>query len=380
MPINKKYQKFLDPISSEQPCGIDVDGTEDLIKLDLLVRGKEETQFSQAVPPDWDKVVLECEKLLTKSKSINVISYLVIGLFQTEGIYGLRIGIELLVELIEKYWGSIYPLIEPKDEEQYSYRKNQLDLLFSVKEKLYSMLNLSVISDSQTFKKLSIRGIIDLLNKNDQNKDSSEKNIIIHLESINEILDNIHKMNNIFQEYTNGEMKINVEAFTKGLQIASSFLEVELSKQIGNDERELDEENHSYNISEKNKMSVENREDVRLCLEAVCQWYEHNELSSPVPLFIKRALLTFDMNFADIILNLANDGYSQIINLFSDALIKTAVTEEQNVTDRNDFEQNNDSSYNNISNIGYSQKKDLNNDFTNSVQGEQNINLSEDPR
>jgi len=38
----------------------------------MMIRGKEETQVSKGVSPDWKKVVSECEKLLTKSKSINV--------------------------------------------------------------------------------------------------------------------------------------------------------------------------------------------------------------------------------------------------------------------------------------------------------------------
>ena len=45
--------ELLKPISEEAPCGTDLSYDVRLQELDTLVRGKPETQFSAAEPPDW---------------------------------------------------------------------------------------------------------------------------------------------------------------------------------------------------------------------------------------------------------------------------------------------------------------------------------------
>ena len=46
-------EELLKPISEEAPCGEDLSEDASLQELETLARGKPETQFSAAEPPDW---------------------------------------------------------------------------------------------------------------------------------------------------------------------------------------------------------------------------------------------------------------------------------------------------------------------------------------
>ena len=46
-------EELLEPISDEAPCGEDLSYDAGFQELETLARGKQETQFSAAEPPDW---------------------------------------------------------------------------------------------------------------------------------------------------------------------------------------------------------------------------------------------------------------------------------------------------------------------------------------
>ena len=49
-------EELLKPISEESPCGEDLSDDASLQELETLARGKQETQFSAAEPPDWKAI------------------------------------------------------------------------------------------------------------------------------------------------------------------------------------------------------------------------------------------------------------------------------------------------------------------------------------
>lgn len=75
-------------------------------------------------PPNWRPVVeLGTLALAEKSKHLDVAAYLIEALARSHGFAGLRDGLRLARELVEKYWDHIYPL---PDEEGLKTRVNVL--------------------------------------------------------------------------------------------------------------------------------------------------------------------------------------------------------------------------------------------------------------
>ena len=57
---------------------------------------------------------------------------------------------------------------------------------------------------------------------------------------------------------------------------------------------------------------IRSREDVLKLLQKICQYYDRNEPSSPVPLMLKRAARLAEMDFMQIINDLSPDAIPQI--------------------------------------------------------------------
>jgi len=57
-------EELLKPIADDNPCGEDLSYDPAFQELDVLMKGKPETQFSSAEPPDWAKVAKLKQKQL----------------------------------------------------------------------------------------------------------------------------------------------------------------------------------------------------------------------------------------------------------------------------------------------------------------------------
>jgi type VI secretion system protein ImpA len=114
--------ELLAPIPGENPAGQSVryDGTHDAIQEarwadDALEQGDWVRQVKVA---DWPAVIaLATETLMAKSKDLQITVWLVEALVKQHGFAGLRDGLQLLRELQERFWPSLYPVVEDEDVE-----------------------------------------------------------------------------------------------------------------------------------------------------------------------------------------------------------------------------------------------------------------------
>jgi type VI secretion system protein ImpA len=115
-------EALLLPIPGEQSTGKDIryDGTHDAIREarradDALDQGEWVRETKSA---NWPAVIeLTSEALATKSKDLQVASWLTEALGMQYGFQGLRDGLQLLRELQERFWDGLYPEIEEGDLE-----------------------------------------------------------------------------------------------------------------------------------------------------------------------------------------------------------------------------------------------------------------------
>lgn len=67
---------------------------------------------------DWPRVItLATEALATRTKDLQVGAWLAEALVKTEGFAGLRDGLRLMSELVERFWDHLYPEIDEDDIE-----------------------------------------------------------------------------------------------------------------------------------------------------------------------------------------------------------------------------------------------------------------------
>jgi type VI secretion system protein ImpA len=116
------FEVLLRSIAGENPAGKDVryEGTYDVIKEarradDALAQGEWVREIKMA---DWAAVIeIATETLATKSKDLQVASWLTEALVKRYGFPGLRDGFRLIRELQGRFWDALYPEIEDSDLE-----------------------------------------------------------------------------------------------------------------------------------------------------------------------------------------------------------------------------------------------------------------------
>ena len=131
--MNELIEKLLQPVSPEQPCGPDLSNDPRFDELETLLKGKPEVEVGSvrkpAEPPDWISLKAKCTEFLGKSKHLRVAMMLCGSLVKTGGLAGFRDGVQFLRGLLEQYWPTVYPMLDPTDNNDPTQRLNILSAL-----------------------------------------------------------------------------------------------------------------------------------------------------------------------------------------------------------------------------------------------------------
>lgn len=126
--MNDLIEKLLSPVSPEQPCGPDRSYDPRFEELESILRGKPEIEIGSMIrpaePPDWGELTEKSSEFLNHCKHLRVAVMLCCGWLQTGGFAGFRDGLQLVHGLLEKYWTTIYPLLDPEDNNDPTQRLN----------------------------------------------------------------------------------------------------------------------------------------------------------------------------------------------------------------------------------------------------------------
>jgi type VI secretion system protein ImpA len=115
-------EELLQPISEDKPSGADLryDPVYDIIREarradDELNQGAWQTERKVA---DYPQVIaLTTKALKTKTKDLQFAAWLTDALLRRESFPGLAAGLQLFHGLLDKFWNTVYPLIEDDDLE-----------------------------------------------------------------------------------------------------------------------------------------------------------------------------------------------------------------------------------------------------------------------
>ena len=126
-------EALLAPIPGDNPAGENLayDGVVDEIREarradENLEQGEWKRDLKSA---DWPKVVaLASTALATRTKDLQIAAWLTEALVKLHGLPGLRDGLEVSRELLERYWDTLYPEIE---DETFEARANALSWMNS---------------------------------------------------------------------------------------------------------------------------------------------------------------------------------------------------------------------------------------------------------
>ncbi len=332
-------------VSDDEPCGEDLSDLTEYYVLEEQAKGKEETQFSKAEPPDWQQVETLSRDLLLKGKEMWVIYHLICAMTANHGIAGLREGIEFLSRMLSTFWEHIFPEPDFDDPNPYEQRMGILSSFSDFSSPLMENIRNMPICKSRQIGEFSYRDIlvargdikppkgeappdITLIEAAVRDTDPEfTQNLVSELQETREQV----KAIDAFLDETGGSQN-NIsglhkfaDAITAVLSCVEPFALPSAAEPEAASEGEGTEPDALADAAGQDtgtaaapapQGELRSRDDVYALLSEMIQWYEQNEPASPVAMLLDRAKSLVGKNFIQILTSVLGPELPQIQALF----------------------------------------------------------------
>ncbi|MEQ0265556.1 type VI secretion system protein TssA [Klebsiella sp. CN_Kp073] len=328
--------EFLAPVSAEQPCGENLEYDADFQAMEQAMQGKAEQQFGDTIipaePADWTTVEKLAAGLLSRTKDLRVMLALTQAWTKRRGLSGYADGLLLVQQALSLYWQPIYPLLEEYGETDPFYRINALAGL-SDKSALTSALRNAVLLRSNGDELLlrDAQALLDGSKTECADYPGGRSRLIDELArggqpGIDAILA-IHQRLQTIREILSdclGESGVpEMEQLQKTVGIVAGACQITdiSSFHTSREESAVSEHQAIPNAPPPSAVDwrsaqISSRAEAQQMLEKVKQYFAQHEPSHPAPLMIERVQRLIELDFMDIIRDLAPDGVHQLENIF----------------------------------------------------------------
>lgn len=334
MAIN--VDEYLEAIAPDQASGPDLQYDPAFIELEQAVKGKPEQQMGdtivEAEPPNWREIKTKAEAFLLRSTDLRVLISYLRALIAIHGFSGLADGLNLLKTLTEQRWDTIHPQLDPEDDNDPTERINVLMALCDHDTMLKPLQQTPLIESKAVgrfnFREINIASGRTTATSNEKEVNQAAIDAAIQ-DSEPEVLQQTADTITICQDCLNQlEAQVtdyvgvsNAPSFAdlRGfLKESKQFLTTALAKKGGADfgGETLDEtasadEAVTTGVAKSITGAINNDQDVIKVLNLVCNYYKKHEPSSPVPMFVERAIRLVGKNFMDVIKDIAPTGIDE---------------------------------------------------------------------
>lgn len=345
-------QALLEPNTEEAPSGVSIEYDPRYIELEVLARGVAQEEdaagkiIREAQPPDWAEVERIALELCQESKDLRVAIYLARAALARDGLAGLRDSLELIGGYLTRYWPSVYPQLDPEDNNDPSARANTIVALCDNATMLRA-LRLAPLTQSRQFGRMCYRdyaiatGAMPAPASGDDEEqklpDPSQLDAAFADTDIAFIsesqaaaagaLQSLSAVDKALDEELGAGNGPDLTPLEKLLVDIKGLLDREIAKRGGGESPEQGEADAGLadgaaasgaaargSAPERGSVAggaVRSRDDVLLLLDKICRYYSDYEPSSPVPLILNRTKRLVTMSFLDILKDLTPGGVQE---------------------------------------------------------------------
>ena len=334
--------ELLAPLPGDSPCGGDLAYDADFKAFNVQLKGRPETQFSDAEPPNLRAAQQAALKLFRRTKDLRVTIGLALTLLQADGLPGFAQGLEVLRGLLDAYWPQVYPLLDPEDDNDPLERVNIIASL-ALPEGTYddplgfiAKLKQTPLCRSKrgaNFSLAQIEAATMAAAKGgaDGNGEESAASLAVikgafedtpagfleaHLHSIDAAVASLNAVDE-FLTTTVGvsrtvNFKLPLDVLSNIRKRVTGFLPDTIPAE---GVEELVDTTDATTAAPAQRMAggaIQSRDDVVRTLDAICAYYAANEPSSPVPELLGKAKALVGRSFLEILQLLAPDTTPQV--------------------------------------------------------------------
>lgn len=335
--MNPDLEKLLSPISESEPCGPDLGFDPLFDEIENLLKGTPEVDFGSYTkpgePPDWRALQKKTIEFLEKSRHLRPALILVGCLLKSGGFTGYRDGVQYVRTLVENFWPTLHPLLDPDDDNDPTRRLNQLSTLTQPRGTVTGWLTLSeylhttplcrppgttgITYDEVLQAQQSANGLNPDTPTGKALRAAPPEQIVETHAALGEALEAIRGIDTFLTNTLGAGGTISFEDITRLLAemqkalvpfLPASEAPAEATSETGASTESGDGASAPSAPAQAGFVisgSIRSREGVLQALEAVCDYYRQVEPGSPVPFIIRRAQKMVTMNFVEVMQELS---------------------------------------------------------------------------
>lgn len=283
----------------------------------------------EAAETQWSRVLEQAQALLVRSKDLRVAILLTRALLHVEGFPGISIGLALIRRLLQDYWDGLHPRLEPEDQDP-TMRLNALAALNAI-DSVLGDVRASFILDSRQHGRLRVRDI-ELAQGRLEPLQGEAKLAQSELEGLLDAarhlspelagqaaaaLADLDALVSWLGDQVGSLSLPDLAGLKAMLQLVAAALEPSPGSQpLGQVVDSAAAIPSSLAISRDSPETdilgaIHCREDVVKWLAILCEYLERNEPTNPVQIVLRRAQRMMNMNFLELMQDMAPDGLDQ---------------------------------------------------------------------
>lgn len=355
---------LLTPLSDSEPCGPDLEYDASFGEMERAAQEKAEQVFGDTVveaePADWREVRKHVDDLLSRTKDMRVAVYLLRCLVHSDGLTGIENGLALLRGYLEEFWPEVHPVLDEEDDNDPTFRVNTLTTLCD-QEGFIRDLQACAIVSSRAMGQFGLRDILEAQERkvsepaaepvapskdqwggdepsgqestkpsgptpeviNAAFTDMGPEPLVATAESVRLSAEHVAVIETKVTTEVGAHRAVSLKPLEQVFKQMSEILQEQMERlgvyqEDPNDFEDGDHDDEGEpaeqgSASEQVRLAgkLVTREDAIKALDRVCDYFERNEPSSPLPLLIRRAQRLASKSFLDIIRDLAPEAVSQ---------------------------------------------------------------------
>lgn len=344
-----EVDELLRELSPDEPSGTDLEYDAAFTEMESASKGKAEQQFGDSViegeEPNWREVKQKALNVLSRSKDLRAALYLAKASLVENGLPEFRDALSVLRGLIEKFWDSVHPQLDPDDDLDPTIRVNTLMELCDVSSTLQFLKNAPLVS-VRGLGSISLRDIaiasgeaeppsgvepltMDAVNAAFRECDLDElKTALTAVQEAHEhatqiewlVTDRVGPANApnfelLYKEFKAIEHKLK-ERYQQRAPVAAVPEEQEVTaSQPATDASAPSAATAPSSTGTIDVSKIASRDQAIKALDGIIAYFERHEPSSPLPLLLRRAKRLSKKSFLEILRDISPNGVDQAIAL-----------------------------------------------------------------
>jgi type VI secretion system protein ImpA len=330
----------LAEIGPGEPAGPNLEFDPAFGALERAAQGKPEQQVGDllipAEAPDWKEVDAQAAALLDRTQDLRVLALLAVARLNLGGIAGYAAVTTMIRQLLEQRWEAVHPQLDPEDDLDPTLRANALlrlaepgrvlrvlrdmPLAASVRGGVVSWRDIAVANgmiEPEAGKTKMTEAIVRAAFN-----ETAPAQVAATREAIVTALDNAIAIPATFDNAAGAGTGPEFTELVKLLRDMQRFVDryweaKRAEAEVAPEEmvEQADEQNGGRAaaavVTAANLGAITTRSDAILLMDLVRAYYERYEPSSPLPFLIDRARRLAEMDFMEILKDMAPDGLNQ---------------------------------------------------------------------